>query len=65
MGQMNSMTKRFAWGDWEQEETVYGALLQLLHLWDSEEKRGGERAEVLKSSHEGGGGGGGGVMRGT
>ena len=42
-----SLLKRFAWEDWGQEETSYGAFSQL-YLWDLEDQKGWESGEVLK-----------------
>ena len=41
-GPVNSLAKRFVWGNWGYEEPIYGALSTLFYLWDSEEQRDGE-----------------------
>ena len=46
---MNSWAKRFTWGDWVQEEKMYGVLSCLCDL---EEQRGKEGEEGV-ASHKG------------
>ena len=48
-GQVNSWAKRFAWGDWGQEENMCGALSRLCDL---EEQRGKEGEDGV-ASHKG------------
>ena len=48
-GQVNSRAKRFTWGDWGQEENMYGTLSCLCDL---EEQRGKEGEEEV-ASHKG------------
>ena len=46
--QVNSLAKIFAWGNWRQEEAMYGALPQLLYLtWRSKSVT---KRDILKSS---------------